>query len=387
MGDSSSDESANSDGSYKKDIMESSRFYSSVYKRIITNFFPSVDKRKSGTTIEGLDHNTFVSNVKFLNKDGAWSGDDLQVLYTHIICNQYVRAAKITGAPWESDSSVAEYYESGRLKRYTGKSIASSSSQASDDNLDDLMDSMSDEGGDVDEGVEEVKGVLVYDILKKLEIDQLVDVGKKAEAFTYRTWQSIKKTNVPEASARVRDYKTYIYPDTDEARKFITSAVKASVLKVAQSVQKRGRTSLMDNEFSDRPAKKTRSDSGPQETVAPVSYTSYGNYGANSGSNNSMNDLVNKLSGGGQNSDGRVFWDNVLNDINIQEAFIPGESHEQMMKDLKMACGAIYVKTDPNAPQKNPVTQTRRYQQEHYDGMRAVAEKVKTDLMKRIKGN
>lgn len=386
MGDSSSDESLKSDSSCKKDVMESSRFYSSVYKRIITNFFPVVEKRKAGTPIPGLDHNTFVSNVNFLNKDGGWSGDDLDVLYTHIICNQYVRAAKVTDAPWESDSSIAEYYESGRLKRYTGKSIASSptSSQISDDDLDDMMESMSDDGA---EGVEEVKGVKVSDILKKLEIDNLVDVAKKAEAFAYRTWKSLKKTDVPEASAKLLDYKTYIYPDTDESRKFITSAVKASVLKVAQTAQRRGRTSLMDNEFSDRPAKKARTDSGPQETAPPVSYNSYGNYGASPGSSSSMNDLVNKLSGGGANSDGRVFWDSVLNDINIQEAFLPNESQEQMMKDLKMACGAIYVKTDPNAPQKNPVTQARRYQQEHYDGMRSVAEKVKADLMKRIKSH
>lgn len=381
MSDSSGEESVvSSSSSMVKDVVGSSRYYSVEYKRTVSKYFPSILKRAVGTPVPGLDHTSFLSNIKLLNKDGTWSGDDLNVLYEHVMCNQYVRAAKISTAPWESDSVMAPFYDNGKLKRYTGKALKASSS---DESLEDQMDNMSDDESDHEEKIKDVDGVTVQEILKNMELDKLTDVAKKAEAFTHRTWMNLKQTEVPEASSNIKEYKTYIYPDDPESRKFITSAIKSSVLKVAQGAQKRGRTSLMQNEFGDRPVKQVKVEPASSYT----SSSSYGNYGGNEGtssSSTSMRDMMSRLGGRGASSgsDGQIYWGNVLSDINMSEAYAPGDNPDQMEKDIGMLCGLRYCESHADAPQKNPITKRRKYTQEHYAGMKSVAEAVKAELMK-----
>lgn len=393
---SDSDEScasSSSTDSMNKNPETSLRYYMHLYKRVVTKFFPSMAKSPATYQFPGSNHQGFLANLKNLKSEEGVNENNLPMVYNHIICNQYVRAANEKSAPWEKNPIMKDLYEKGVLNRWSGKmakSVVASDPPPSpgptdlmdQKSSDKLMDEMDDvdvsDTEEVNDSVVDPPGITVESVLRDLHINMLSDVRKKAEAVTHRLWQSMKKTEVPESRKNPEKYKVYIYPDGEDTKVFIKGAVKTAVLKIAQSAQKRGRDNMLGEEFTDRPVKVVKTEVQAQ----PISTTIQ----APSSVSNDVSQYLNSFLPGDQKqdrSDGQVFWGDVLQEVDMNSAYLPTDNLIDMEKNIKMSCGAAYVKQFPTNPAKNPLTGRRTYNEEHKGNMIAVATNIKNALMKR----
>lgn len=389
-----------SSDSMEKNPETSMRYYMHLYKRVLTKMFVSLSKKPASYQPPGMNHQAFLANLKMIKENPTVNEGNMPLIYNHIICNQYVRAANEPTAPWEKNPMMKELYDLGVLKRWSGKMVAKPSqddpppSPGPQDIMDNttsdrLMDSMDDvdisDTEDATDNVVDPPGITVESILQDLKINLLYDVRKKAEAVTQRLWMSMKKTQVPESKRNPEKYKVYIYPDSEETKMFIKGAVKTAVLKIAQSAQKRGRDNMLSDEFADRPVKVVRTEVQPIAQTIPLNIPQSAPSQPYS-SGNDVSQYLNAFLPHDQKqdrSDGQVFWGDILQSVDMASVYLPSDNIVDMEKNIKMSCGAAYVKQFPTNPQKNPLTGRRTYGEEHRDKMMAVAHNIKTALQKR----
>lgn len=368
-----------------------------LYKRIVLKFFPSLQKKAVSYQVPGANHQGFLTNLKVLKEKGGVTDQNLPMVYNHIICNQYVRAAGEKNAPWEKNPMMRELYENGVLNRWSGKMVVKSieiqdppPSPGPQDIMnngatDSLMDQMDDvdvsDTEDTPDQVVDPPGITVESVLQELKINLLHDVRKKAEVVTYRLWQSMKKTEVPESKSNPERYKVYIYPQGEDTKVFIKGAIKTAVLKIAQNAQKRGRDNMLGGEFNDRPVKVVKTEVVEAQAIPLVTHTA-------THTSNDVSQYLNAFLPGDQKQDrpdGQVFWGDILQEVDMTSAYLPSDNLIDMEKNIKMSCGAAYVKQFPTDPPKNPLTGRRTYNEEHKGKMLTIANNIKGALMKRKK--
>lgn len=374
---SSEEDDVASECSSTLDPMDSPLKYSKSYNLACEKMFSvNLGKVEEGQAPPGLDHASFVGNVKILRgKMKDYCKDDDPAIYTHVICNQYARGAMMTKAVWEKHKQLRDYYENGKLPRYKGKYVKKKRSS---------MISMLDEisSSEDEESVQEVKGkVLVDDVLKELNIDKLSDVSRKAEVVTQRMWLKIKQTEVSESSSGLREYTTYEYPDSPESREFIADAIKMAMLKIAQSAQKRGNTNLIGEEAPRKKQRIRSSESSENSSQECSTSSSLPRVKTEPESNDTLAYLGINLGGGGGDGD-RVYWGQIIEEVGLDELVANQSNPESLLKDVKMACGSKFCdrKNGWPVPEKG-ITGQRVYTMEHKENMITVANQIK-ELMK-----
>ena len=379
--------------------LENAGPYKRAYRKLIVEFFPTTGKRKHEAEMPGMNHANFCSNYRKLVREEPQFKKKQRLLFTHIMCNQYARATGARTCNWEKHAQLAKYYARGHLRKYQPKarkprspSMESIASSVHNDEpqpkrtklmavLDDLSDSEEEEEEE-EEIPEPIKTVQVSEILKVLKVDELEDVAKKAEVITYRMWTATHPDTIPESVTTVQPYAVYNYPDTPDTRDFIEESVKMSLFKLAQTAQKQHYGNLLVVKRKKQPQRERQAPSA--SPAISLSSTSHTSSRPPERSAPQFFNASNNNTGSGSNGEGeQVFWGDVLEEIGISEAISHRDDQEDLMKDIKMQCGAVYVRTY-NGPERNPVTNRRVYRTENRANMIAIAKQVKTQMIARI---
>ena len=348
------------DSDYTKGNPEMSEdVYKDAFFAICTEFFNSnFDKHRVGFIPPGYDHADFRREVAKL-VDGI---DDREPVYTHVICNQYAEAAGSNKRAWETHHQLRDYYKNGKLPRREAPS-----------DLDLLAGLSSDEDGSDSASPPASpppKPVLVCDVLKELKIQDLRDVSRKSEVAMQRMWLNKKKVEAKESTSTAQTYVVYEYPDNEESRTMIHEAVKLTLVKLAQSAAKRGAQDLLGGTPPLRKKQKVVVEE-PQQEVHQEPETTGGFAGYTAPGFN----MAGFSSTPGAPTD-RVYWGDVLEQIGIEDTLLGCDNTEELMKDIKMACGRNFI-AKYKGPKPNPVTGRREYTNEHLENMMTIAREVK----------
>ena len=343
---------ADSDSDYSSGNPETcEEVYKSAFFAICAEFFGTAFDKKPETFVPpGYNHAGFRRDAGKL----VGSFDDPTPVYTHVICNQYAGAIGTNERGWEKHEQLCEYYKNGQLPRRDTKT-----------DLDLLAGLSSDEDEDATPSSTAV--VMVCDVLKELKIHDLRDVSRKSEVAMQRMWLNKKKVEAKESMSTAQTYVVYEYPDTEESLAMIHEAVKLTLVKLAQSATKRGASNLLSGAPPPMRKKQKVVEEPQQEVEQEGGFSGYTAPGFNMAGFSNNN--------GGGTAD-RVYWGDVLEQIGIEDTLIGCNNSEELMKDIKMACGRNFI-AKHKGPKPNPITGRREYTNEHLENMMTVAREVK----------
>ena len=275
------------------DLEDSERSYKYVCKAICREVFKC---RRIPTP--GTNHSEFKAEVNKLKH--GFNEKTINLLYTHVICNQFARAQKLEGAPWEDQDGIRGLYESGDLPRYkkqqqkqkpkqqqpessssassAGSVVSSASSAGSRDQeaapsfssgdkrpapggaepelttaqkraklresmLADDVSSSEDEDDDEEGSAAaapvaeaDIPRVSIHDILKVYKIDTLVDVLEAAEEDAWKNWNLLGYDASRVLNQHGTDSPYRMYPDTAQTREMLEETAGTTALKMLRTL-------------------------------------------------------------------------------------------------------------------------------------------------------
>ena len=308
------------------------------YKIDYNNVIEGVFGKKS---TEGADHAEFISKVKAISAE--IKVDEVEQIYTHVICNQYAKVKGIKcGNEWEKLDSMWDLYKSGKLPRLKKRLREPKKSNYN------FKKSKVIDTDDEDEDTE--KGFYVYQTLEKHNLSHLSKLefilDRKASGSSKSAIKSIKRLGM------------HVFQDEDLIESFLPDAA-------LEFLKKHKSLTLVTK----------KSDDFPQEV------TSYGEYGQTvAGEEEEVEDRVRWIDDVFEeelefNIEGHPNSDRILLKLEAQNA-------NRAVKQIAMKCGSLFIQRYKRQPLEKDEEGRNIYKNCHLAAMKDIYNKVKAQYVK-----